>query len=820
MKTLMLGALLALVHTGGAPLGGLPMTATAEDAVARTIPFNDGWLFQKGDLAPAFRFRPVAGLNTPVTGSWRSLHLPHDWSVESPFDSTLASATGYLPGGIGWYQKSFEWTPREDQRVAIHFEAVSSNSSVWLNGHLLGERPNGYVSFEYDLTPHLVAGTNVITVRVDRSRYADTRWYPGAGIYGSVHLLVRPLLHIPTWGVFLTTPDISAGTATLRIATDLRNDGAAPAPARVRYSVLGPGTDPIATGEARARVEPGSTSALVTDIAIPEPRLWAPDTPHLYRLVVDLSDGELTLQRQEIPFGVRSFRFDADEGFFLNGQNMLIKGVCLHHDAGVLGAAVPRRVWERRLVLLKEAGANAIRISHNPAPPHLLALADSMGFLVMAEAFDEWRHPKNKWVNGWNVGVPALDGYAEFFDQWARRDLQDMVRRDRNHPSIILWSIGNEIDYPNDPYTHPVLDTSPQQWMRYQPQRPHARELGELATQLAGWVRELDTTRPITAALASSLMSNETGYPDALDVVGYNYQESRYAEDRARYPQRIIIGSENSRANYAAWRAVADNPWVSGQFIWTGIDYLGEAGAWPARSNTSGFLDLAGFRKARFFIQKAFWDPEPFLQVATGSGRSAANASLHWDHGEGDSVTVFGFTNLDRELDHVELFLNGRSAGRRTTDQFVNGFPEWRLPFERGSVRIDAVLDGVVVGTSELSTPGAPARLIATADQEQLAGSGRPTIVHVEIRVTDDSGILAAGAEPVIEWELDGPARVLGAENGNPRSLELYRSGANRGRAFGGRLLLYVETTGAPGSVRLSVSSQGLAPGSVEMIVR
>ncbi|MEX2602297.1 MAG: glycoside hydrolase family 2 TIM barrel-domain containing protein [Balneolaceae bacterium] len=812
MNLILIKLLLGLLASGFTPDSG-EIAGFADEPAAETIEFNEGWLFHRGDHAPPFRFRSLEDLDTPTTREWTPVDLPHDWSVTLPFDSTLASATGYLPGGIGWYQKSFEWSPAEDEQVSIYFEAVSSSSKVWINGEPLGERPNGYISFEYDLTSHLVDGTNVITVMADRSKYSDSRWYPGAGIYGNVYLNVREELFIPTWGVYLTTPEITKDHSTVRVQTSLENQASSTNSALFRYRILDPAGEQVASAEQSGQVGAESVSDFSIEMEVPDPQLWSPESPDLYSMVVEVErDGQL-MDRREVPFGIRYFHFDADEGFFLNGENRLIQGVCLHHDAGVFGAAVPKRVWERRLAHLKESGANAIRISHNPAPPHLLELADSMGFLVMAEAFDEWRHPKNKWINGWNVGEPGLDGYSEFFDEWSRQDLKDMILRDRNHTSVILWSIGNEIDYPNDPYSHPVLDDSPESWQSYLPEQPHANELGDIAEEFVSIVKELDDTRPVTAALASTFMSNHTGYPQALDVVGYNYQESRYAEDRANYPERIIIGSENSRANYDAWRTVLDNDYVSGQFIWTGIDYLGEAGRWPNRSSGSGFLDLAGFKKARFYIQKAFWDSERFVQVATTTSNNPSNSNLHWDYAEGDTVNVFGFTNLGYEFDYMELFVNGQSLGRQTRDQFVNGFPRWEAPFEPGTVRVQIVQDGTVTETSSLETPGDVDHLELNVDREQVSSSG-PELIHAVVTIRDQNGILAANSSNTIQYELTGPAKVVGMESGNSNSHEVYQSGSNSRNAHNGKLMIYLQTTGESGTVDLTVRSGDLDPGS------
>jgi beta-galactosidase/beta-glucuronidase len=369
--------------------------------------------------------------------------------------------------------------------------------------------------------------------------------------------------------------------------------------------------------------------------------------------------------------GFRRFHFDPDRGFFLNGENLKIKGVCLHDDAGALGTAVPAEVWERRLITLKEAGCNAIRMSHNPHADYFYKLADRLGFLVMDEAFDEWETGKNKWIEGWNVGTPGKDGYHEYFKEWSGRDLQDMMLRSRNSPSIIMWSIGNEIDYPNDPYSDPILNTgrNPQIYGKgYLSNHPPASRLGEISRQLVKVAKEIDTTRPITAALAGVVMSNTTAYPENLDIVGYNYQEYRYKEDHEKYPQRIIYGSENSM-NLEAWQAVSQNSFISAQFLWTGIDYLGEAGKWPNRSNGAGLLDLAGNPKPQYFFRKSIWTEKPMINLnvtripdkvkdLTRFRYKSLQPSWNWDTDK--KFRIICYTNCNEAV----LFLNGKSKNK------------------------------------------------------------------------------------------------------------------------------------------------------------
>lgn len=529
MKSLLKYLAFALFVASGAT-AAIP-TATAQVSFGRPALFNDGWLFSLSDSA-AYSVPEYADT------AWRKLSLPHDWSIEGQISPSLASCTGYLPGGIGWYRKHFTSDSAADKRY-IYFEGVYNRSEVYLNGRRLGGRPNGYSSFMYDLTPYLSEGDNVLAVRVDHSRYADSRWYTGSGIYRDVYLVEAPATHISQWGVgyrlLSATPD--KAMVEVDVAVDSLRGGE-----RLFVAVVSPSGKRVASA-AVGKVSPDNK----IKIAIPRPEMWSLESPKLYTLKVGLERDGHTIDAAGVKMGLRTLDFSPDKGFALNGRNLKVKGVCLHHDAGVLGAVVPREVWERRIKKLKALGANAIRMSHNPQAPVLYDLCDSLGMLVMDEASDEWEFPKRKWIEGWNRGKPGFDGSYDFFEEWIDRDVTDMVRRDRNHPSVFLWSIGNEVDYPNDPYSHPVLDgseISQPMYGGYDPAAPSAERIGEIARRLVARVKAVDKSRPTTGALAGVVMSNETAYPEAVDITGYNYTESRYAEDHATYPERIIFGSE------------------------------------------------------------------------------------------------------------------------------------------------------------------------------------------------------------------------------------------------------------------------------------
>jgi beta-galactosidase len=777
--------------------------------VRQTSLFNGGWKFHRGD---------VPGAHAPACddGGWRPVGLPHDWSIEGPFDQKWASATGYLPGGVGWYRKTF--TALESfgvQQVSLHFDGVYCSGEVWINGCFLGKRPSGFASFHHDLTPYLLLGDrNVIAVRVDHSQYGDARWYTGSGIYRNVRLLVTDPVHIKHWGISVTTPVVAANLAQVQAEVTVQNHTNQMAQVEIRLSLSDLHGTVVAEGWASAAVPPGGECAAGDVLSVPSPRLWSPEQPALYILRTEVHHNGEAVDAEDTIVGIRSIRFDPDEGFFLNDRNLKLKGVCLHDDAGALGVAVPPKVWERRLQTLKEAGVNAIRMSHNPHLPELYDLCDQLGFLVQDEAFDEWELGKNKWLEGWNVGMPGKDGPHTHFEEWGEADLGNMILRDRNHPSVIMWSIGNEVDYPNDPYTHEVLDrgASPQSYgPGFKPGNPHADRLGVVARRLAAIVRSLDPTRPVTAGLASALMSNEIGFADALDVAGYNYQEGRYEGDHARYAGRVLYGSENGM-RWDFWEAVAQNPYVCGQFLWTGIDYLGEAGRWPARSNGAGLLDLAGNPKPEYYYRQSLWTETPMVYLGTRTVPEGEEAASLWSHkqaapvwrgADSGSVRAVCFTNCAA----AELFLNGCSLGVKSRADAPDRVLWWDVPYAPGTLTVNGLNGGSAICTSALKTAGPPQKLLARVDSATLAADG-VDLAHITVTIADADGVPVYDADHEITWAIDGPARLLGLESGDHTSHEDYR--APQRKAFHGALLGYVQATETPGPVTVRLTAPGL----------
>jgi beta-galactosidase len=773
--------------------------------------FNFNWNFLKGD-------QPGADKSDFNDSGWRSLDLPHDWSVEGPFSKEWASGTGFLPGGIGWYRKTFTVpSGSKDKKTFIYFDGIYNNSEVWINGVYLGKRPNGYISFQYDLSPYLKFGKeNLIAVKVDHTKFGDSRWYTGSGIYRDVKLITTSAVHIKNWGVSWTTPEVSPEKAILNIEVTILNELKNSSSLKVSNFLVS-GKDTVAVSSRSVSVEGSGEKVVSVSMDIIKPKIWDTDDPNLYSLVTVL-EGKDAKDNLTTGVGFRNYRFDADKGFFLNGRNLKLKGICLHHDAGTLGSAVPRKEIERRLDLLKELGCNAIRTSHNPFSSDFLELCDIKGFIVIDEAFDEWELPKKKWIEGWNKGTPGKDGYSSAFKEWATTDLRDFVLRDRNHPSIIMWSIGNEIDYPNDPYTHPILNTeaNPQTWAKFDEKLPHSDRLGVVAKELTDVIRKLDVTRPITAGLASALMSNETGYADALDVVGYNYQEFRYPADHQKYPKRPLYGSENGMS-LEAWNAVADNDYIIGQFLWTGFEYLGEAGQFPSRHSTSGIIDLAGNRKPEFFFRQSLWSEKPMVWIGA-TDRLTNNGPVNlWSHKRVDPiwnwnkdqvVSLNAFTNCEE----VELFINGKSLGTKKLADFKNKVINWNAQFESGTVKAIARNNGKDVASYELKTYGEPAIITAKTDARVLKAD-RQDITRIFVNITDDVGNIVYNAENEILCSVSGPVKVIGMEDANPTNTEDYKD--SKQEAFHGRLLVYIQSLDKPGEATISLSSSGLKSKSV-----
>lgn len=788
---------------------GMPLFADSGVSFGNATLFNDGWSFVRHDS--------LAGIEKVSAKKWQEVDLPHDWSVLAQASPTLASCTGYYPGGIGWYRKEFDMTSEQlTQCNYIYFEGIYNRSTVWLNGHELGYRPSGFASFCYDMTPYLKEGTNELMVRADHSRYADSRWYTGSGIYRDVWMVTAPETHLSQWGTGYVCTSLTRGSATLQVEVSVDNLDKTPG-AQIRIECV----DAAGKTVAGSTVKPKSAKSLA-NLRIANPRRWDLRDPYLYTLKVTLTDRKGSrLDGTEVRAGLRTLKFDPDRGFALNGEWMKVKGVCLHHDAGTLGAAVPEDVWRRRLVRLKGIGVNAIRCSHNPQAPVLYDLCDELGLLMMDEASDEWEFPKRKWVEGWNVGTPSFDGTYDFFEEWIDRDVTDMVRRDRNHPSIIMWSIGNEVDYPNDPYSHPILNGKDEAFSQpifggYDPSRPNAERIGKIAKRLAACVRSVDTSRPVTGALAGVVMSNETEYPESVDIVGYNYTEKRYDEDHATYPKRVIYGSENGRG-YDAWKAVRDRDFIFGQFIWTGTDYLGESGRWPSRGLHTGLLDFASMPKPRGHFRAAIWCDQPVCYLGTypvAMARSGSRGPVLsqdapdiWNYTEGDTIRVVCYTNGAA----AQLTLNGTKVGEQKPFDDNTGIIYWDIPYQPGVLSAEALdANGNAISSYKVETSGRPYALRARLDDVE----GCNTVHHVLLEVVDEEGRVVKLADNNITCLVEGDGKLLGLENSDNSDMGDYTD--NRQRVFMGQLLAYVQSTGTD-PIRVTFTSPLLKPVTIDI---
>lgn len=756
---------------------------------------------------------------------WQEVTLPHDWSVTLPFDRNCSSGTGYLPGGIGWYRLHIKpdesWRGRQ---ISICFDGVYKNSRIWCNSYYLGERPNGYISFSYDITEQFrYDADNIISVYVDHREIADSRWYTGSGITRKVTLRIEESIHPVENGIFFSTPQVNSEQAVCEITQELVNCTGQDNQVTVTSLLFAPDDTLILEQIAHQEIAVHDTCVTKVQSTVPHPCCWTPETPSLYTLKTYLSykEGEQSVHTlaDTRKVGIRSLRFDADEGFFLNDVPYQFKGVCVHEDAGCFGNAVPAAVWHRRLAKLKAMGCNALRMSHNPHMPELYALCDALGFLVIDEAFDEWEGPKNKWSTGHNVYPPKHQGYYVNYPKWHEQDLTDMILRDRNHPSIVMWSIGNEIDYPNDPYCHPSFSTmtgnndsnKPAAERMYNPSRPNAQRLAVLSRELCEIVHKTDATHPVTLAAAFPELSAKLGFIDPLDVVGFNYKEHLYEEHHKAFPDKPFLGSENGHS-LSAWKAVTDNAYISGQFLWTGIDYLGEAHGWPIHGSGAGLMTMAGFEKTGYYRRQSLWSSIPMIHLATIAAEDSCRTSWGetskqpidcefapvsecWNYVQDEEVVVKCYTNLPQ----VELILNGKTLGTYDKDEEKDCILV-TLPFAPGELKATGV--GVHQRISDtLHSTGSPCQMSAEVYQpekdtpaENLTYVSELTngrnLYQIAITLLDSNGHRSYQASSMLQVQVVG-GRLLGLENGDLADVTEYT--ANYRRAYHGELIAYVQ---------------------------
>ncbi|HEU4767079.1 MAG TPA: beta-galactosidase GalB [Pyrinomonadaceae bacterium] len=786
----------------------------ANSRPGKRVSFNDDWRFQLGDVKNG----QDASLND---AQWRQLDLPHDWSIEGEFSEKHPAGTGggALPGGIGWYRKTFTLpATARGKQIFVEFDGVYRNGEVWINGHYLGKRPYGYSSFQYELTPHLIYGTkpNVIAVKVDNSQQPNSRWYSGSGIYRNVWLTTVDPVHIEHWGTYWTTPEVNSRSATVVLKTKVKNGSTSAAPVNLTTIIEDANGRDIVRATENGIAAQGANAEVSQTLELPSPQLWSDERPYLYRIVSQLEQNGKVVDRYETPLGIRTFKFDVDKGFFLNGKPVKIRGVCNHHDLGSLGAAVNTRAMERQLEMLKAMGVNGIRTSHNPPAPELLELTDRMGFIVMDEAFDVWKKEKTKF------------DYHLDWDEWHKRDLEDMVLRDRNHPSVIMWSIGNEVA---------------EQWN-------NSPDAGNISRELVAIVRNLDKTRPITAAANSVNVQNSLLTNGDLDLVGTNYDHNKIPQLQKMFPGRPIIGTETTsalatRGSYdlpadkirrwppkwdeplkdgnadftcssydncstpwgstheESWKIVKKHDFFSGMFIWTGWDYIGEPTPYPWPSVTSyfGIIDLAGFPKNTYYMYQSEWTKTPVLHVFP-----------HWNWKQGQQIDVVAYFNADE----VELFLNGRSQGtKRKQGDDVQVL--WRVPYEPGVLKAVSRKNGRVVLTREVRTAEEPARIELIPDRKTIKANG-VDLSFVTVKVVDRNGTLVPNANNLITFELNGEATIAGVDNGYQASHESFK-GKQR-KAYNGMALAIIQSKQKQGRIVLKASSANLPAASVVINAR
>ena len=783
-------------------------TLSSGQALTRTLLFDANWSFHLGG---------AQGAESPGfdDSQWRKLDLPHDWSIEdlpntsSPFNPNAISQVngGFTTGGTAWYRKSFTLRPEQKgKRIVIQFDGVYMNAEVWLNGQSVGSHPYGYTSFWFDITDKVKSDSaNVLAVKV-RNEGENSRWYSGSGIYRHVWLKTLEPTHIAQWGTYITTRDVSASSAKVSIKTKVLNETDQTSQTALLSRVLNSKGQLVVEIESRHTIPAHSSYEFEQFVELKDPSLWSPDSPTLYTAESVVNQNSKTIDLLRTQFGVRSIAFDVAKGFLLNGQPLKLKGGCLHHDNGPLGARAFDRAEERRVELLKASGYNALRLAHNPPSPAFLEACDRLGMLVIDEAFDMWSEGKNP------------HDYHLFFDEWWQRDVESMILRDRNHPSVIIWSIGNEI--PN----------------RTKP------EVVKLAQELGDYIRRMEPTRPITSAV-NDLREDKDPYFATLDVAGYNYaaggdhlKQSLYEFDHNRLPKRIMYGSESYPLEaFDSWMNVIDHPYVVGDFVWTAFDYIGEAsigwrGYWQEQSfypwtlAYCGDIDTCGWKRPQSYYRDALWKENQlsiFVKPPTPSYPINPNrqswSKWHWH----DVVANWNWEGHEREplqvsvyssCDEVELLLNGKSLGRKPTNRSTAYTATWDVPYQAGVLHAVGYNGGRATSFVDLKSAGPPSAIKLTPDRARIVADNQD-LSYVTVELVDAKGVRNPTAENSIRFTVDGPGIIVAVANANPISTESYQRPQRK--AWQGRCLVIVKSTQQAGPITITASSSGLRPAKV-----
>lgn len=809
--------------------------------------FNFDWSFKLGD-DQQFATKDFDD------SSWRELHLPHDWSIEGEFskDNPSTPGGGALPGGIGWYRKHFRSPKLDGRHIAIEFDGIFMNSTVFVNGHKVGFRPYGYSSMSYDITPYLnpQGEENIIAVRCDNSEQPNSRWYAGCGIYRNVRLVNTANVFVDYTGTYITTPEISKERGTIKAQVSISNLRNEASKVTLENKILDAKGRCVAKNSVTKAINAGASADMEMTIEVNNPILWDVDNPYLYSVVSNVViDGEV-VDDYITPFGFRYFEFKADTGFWLNGRNLKLKGVCMHHDLGALGTAVHRRGLERQLDILQSFGVNAIRTSHNPPTPELLDMCDERGILVMDEAFDMWRRAKTRY------------DYARYFDEWHQKDLIDFIKRDRNHPSIVMWSVGNEILEQWNSNDDVKLDDLPAEQRNLLINFISENATGNkddvekntnvlLTRHMVATLKKYDNTRPVTAGCNETRPTNNLIRSGALDIIGFNYHVQDYDSVKEWYPNMPFIGSEtasslnsrgfyihpstkinvvperwdaphqtdhhqcsaydNSRAPWAtlheeAWVAVRDRDFCAGTFIWTGFDYLGEPTpySWPSRSSYFGIVDLCGFPKDCYYMYRSEWTNNPTLHLFP-----------HWNWNVGDKIDMWVYYNT---ADEVELFLNGKSLGKRTkTSDRLHAIWE-NVEFEAGEITAIGYKNGKEILRHSRKTAGKAEKIVLTADRKVLKADGYD-LAYVTVECVDAKGNLVPTAMNQLYFEVDGVGELVGVDNGNAAGGESLKG--NKMKLFNGKAIAIVRTKrNESGKITLKVTSDDMESATVKLSSR
>jgi len=760
--------------------------------------FDSNWKFFLGDP-------PAVSTVVFDDKNWRNLDLPHDWSIEGTLDSNnpMGNDGGYFPAGIGWYRKTFtvpaSW---KDKRVSIYFEGVYMNSEVFINGKSLGIHPYGYTTFSYNLTPGLnFGGKNILSVKVDNSSQKNCRWYSGSGIYRHVWMVVTDPIHVAQWGVTVTTPNVSPEKATVLIKTKVKNETNLPRNITVKISILGAIAKKAGNTQITLNLPANSEKEVEQAVQVSKPLLWTLEAPHLYQAHVQIFKGNKKVDDTKTKFGIRSIKFTTENGFQLNGKTIKMNGGCVHHDNGCLGAAAFDRAEERRVELLKSAGFNAIRTSHNPPSEAFLDACDRLGMLVIDESFDGWKEKKNEF------------DYSMYFDAWWQRDLEAMVRRDRNHPSIIMWSIGNEVIERKKP------------------------EAVAIAKMLVDCVHKNDPTRPVTSAMTA--WDKDWDIFDPLmathDVCGYNYQLHRAPSDHERVPSRVIVQTESyPRDAFVNWKMVQDHNYILGDFVWTALDYLGESGIgrwyypgdvplehyqgkmFPWHGAYCGDIDLTGWRKPISHYRTMLYNNNEKLYMAVrepnpDSGKIKITSwavwptweSWTWPGYEGKEIQVEVYSKYPK----VRLYLNDKLIGEQATSQEEQFKATFNVSYAKGELKAVGVVDNKEVEATILQTAGDAVKLKIVADRIKISADGQD-LSFVNIEVVDNNGKLQPNADNKLQFKIEGAGVIAGVDNANISDLDPY-VGTSR-KAWHGRALVVIRSTKSAGNIKLTVSSNGL----------